>query len=499
MVEINTSDLPAEVGERHVLQAQEELRFEIPFSTNSCSFILQKGSCELWGCELAMGKTYTISNGGLKVALFTWHGCVVDIDSQEIDSPQDTEKISYCSQETDANVSFVNTHAQLEALRDEAASSQDGQGPRVMIVGPPESGKSSLAKMLVAYATKVGRTPVWVDLDPLDNALSVPGTLAAAPMTAAAVTVDTYATCGIPPNTSTTPLVVWHGSSSQLHPDLFRAQVSSLARKIEKRLEGDDLARSSGLIINTNGWIQDEGYPLLLDAAETLKVNILLIMGHDRLYSMMTNHYKKNKSNAEMKILKLPRSGGVVSRSSTFMRSSRSRAVKRYFYGDMVDPPATSSTSNTTSGGKGGSSAAGTGASSSATSGEQKSKVPQLTPFLLQIPFSDVKIYKLSSISLSSSLLPVAATQSTDAIQLTQVELTESLQHSLLAVCHPTAVQAYTESGRARDLVTAGVAGFCAVERVIVDSDMLHLLSPCAGSLPSNTLLLGDITWIENV
>jgi polyribonucleotide 5'-hydroxyl-kinase len=102
--------------------------------------------------------------------------------------------------------------------------------------------------------------------------------------------------------------------------------------------------------------------------------------------------------------------------------------------------------------------------------------------------------------ALSSSLLPVAQQQSTDAIQIVKVDLeteAESLQHALLAVCHPSAVNAYKASGRARDLVTSGVAGFCAVERVLTDTDTLHLLSPCAGSLPSKTLLLGDITWME--
>ena len=120
-----------------------------------------------------------------------------------------------------------------------------------------------------------------------------------------------------------------------------------------------------------------------------------------------------------------------------------------------------------------------------------------MTPFLLQIPFATLTLYKLSAIALSASLLPVAQAQTTDAIQVTQVSLTESLQHALLAVCHPNAVSAYEQSARARDLYEAGVAGFVAVERVIMDNDAIHLLCPCAGSLPSTTLLVGDITWME--
>jgi polynucleotide 5'-kinase involved in rRNA processing len=106
------------------------------------------------------------------------------------------------------NIAYINTHAQLEALREEAALA-GGQAPGVMIVGPPESGKSRLAQTLIGYATKMGRTPLWVDFDPLDNSLSVSGTLAVTPMISSGVTVETYAAkCGIPPNTGVHPLVV---------------------------------------------------------------------------------------------------------------------------------------------------------------------------------------------------------------------------------------------------------------------------------------------------
>ena len=459
--------LPDPMGERHILQAHEELRIEMAPGMSTVTFRLQQGSCELWGCELAVGRPYQLAHGGLQLALFTWHGCVVDVDSGGSSSSHD---ISYVSPETDANISFVNTHAQLEALRDEAFKT-GGQGPRVMVVGPPESGKSSLVKTLVAYACKVGRTPFLVDLDPCDNFLSVPGTLAVAPMNALAMTVETYATCGLPPTTAH-PLVVWHGSTT-INPDLFPAQVERLAASIERRFDHDDQARASGLIVNTNGWIQDAGYPLLLQTAEALRITVILIMGHDRLYSLMSKHYKDQPEIVETpKVLKLPRSGGVVSRSGTLKRHLKARAVKRYLYGDLVDGPATADSTKIP-------------------------KVPELTPFALTIRTSEIQVFQLSSMTLSSSLLPVAQQQSTDTIQMEPAAVTEALQHKVVAVCHPHAVQAYQQSGQARDLWTAGVAGFCIVERFDATTDTLHLLSPCAGALPSKTLLLGDITWME--
>mmetsp|Transcript_12531 Transcript_12531/g.35570 ORF Transcript_12531/g.35570 Transcript_12531/m.35570 type:complete len:594 (+) Transcript_12531:24-1805(+) len=571
---ISTEGLPPlDTGrERHVLQRREELRFEVTFggsasstlsnASGTTSFCLQKGSCELYGCELALGKTYTIAHGGIKAALFTWHGCVIDLgvaDDGEGSSSAGVDFFSYTSDETDTNVTFVNTHAQLEALRDDAAAANasnnnnnnnsnsnsnatqndspehNGQGPRVMVVGPPECGKTTLAKTLVAYACKVGRTPLYVDLDPMDNSISVPGSLAVAPMHQSAVSVETYATTGLPihgggasvgagnsnsnnnnnnsGSTTVHPLVVYHGSTEKLHPDLFRGQVDSMAERIEARLRADDMARSSGIIVNTNGWIRDEGYECLLHAAKVLKISVLLVLGHDRLYSMLTSHYKKQQKQRDEasanaaegegaasssslslpppppKLLKLPRSGGAVSRQSRFVASCRSRAVKRYFYGDLVadtketgaDDPAVA-----------------------AAAGKAYRLANQLTPFAVQVPFGEARVYKVSSMALSNSLLPVnAAHQSTDAIQLAEVDIVgdleaaKGLQHALLAVCHPSAVEAYEASGVGRDLVTAGVAGFCAVDKVVTETDQLHLLSPCAGGLPSKTFVVGDITWME--
>merc|ERR1719343_1236494 len=100
-----------------------------------------------------------------------------------------------------------------------------------------------------------------------------------------AISVETYATTGLPVDASSAssgnnnsntnsvhPLVVYHGSTEKLHPDLFRGQVDALGASIDRRLESDELARSSGIIVNTNGWIRDEGYDCLLHTAQALKI-----------------------------------------------------------------------------------------------------------------------------------------------------------------------------------------------------------------------------------
>jgi polyribonucleotide 5'-hydroxyl-kinase len=209
---------------------------------------------------------------------------------------------------------------------------------------------------------------------------------------------------------------------------------------------------------------------------------------------MLGTHFKKQaqQQNEEAtdaiimtkqpKVIKLPRSGGVVSRDAAFRRALRSQCIKRYFYGDSIPPKPTDT--NPTS-----------------TSASTASSQYRFTPSLIEVPFADVQLHKLSNISLSASMLPVSAKQSTDPIQLTTLsssDITPKFQHAVFAVCHPSAVEKYEQSGRARDLYLSGVAGFVAVEKVDVNKEVLSLLSPCAGSLPSQHLLVGDnITWVE--
>jgi len=546
-------------GERHVLKAETELRLEIPFNS-SITLTLLAGSAEIFGVELALAtdivpnptipltsssssassvmmmttmskQSYWIP-GNTKFAIFTWYGCTVDVDIEYGKSLD----ISYTSTETTCNISYVNTHAQLEIYREEAlraalvlqqqqqqsnivpsptttAASLDG--PRVLIVGPPDSGKTTLAKLLTAYAIKVGKTPILVDLDPSQNILSVPGTLSACIMTPDSISIPSYASMGLTTTTTTGgggntntnsthyPLALWYGSTEvSSQPDLYQALLYRLGQVIDARVgaAGGGVAsassadsidtRSSGLIINTCGWIEDIGYKLLLHAISAFRINIILVMGHDRLYSMLQTHYQKINGSSNggenglttniatttsPKVIKLPRSGGVVYRDVAFRRISRSLCIRQYFYGDLI--PSSSLQSTTAS---------------------SSSLIHQYSPVLLELSFANIRIYKLSSVSLTASMLPIAAKQTTDPIQLNLLtSISPSLTHSLVAVCHPNAVEAFDKSGNAADLYLSGVAGFLAIEKVNMEKDVLTVLSPCSGSLPSSVLILGDVSWME--
>lgn len=75
-------------------------------------------------------------------------------------------------------VQYLNTHTALEQLR-KTADENNGQGPIVMVVGPMDVGKSTLCKILLNYAVRMGRRPIYVDLDVGQGAISCPGTIGA--------------------------------------------------------------------------------------------------------------------------------------------------------------------------------------------------------------------------------------------------------------------------------------------------------------------------------
>jgi polyribonucleotide 5'-hydroxyl-kinase len=304
--------------------------------------------------------------------------------------------------------------------------------------------------------------------------------MTASVMTSESVSVTSYAGAGNTLASGTNPIVLWYGSTDvSAQPDLYQAHISQLGNLIDMRTNDDMDVRSSGIIINTCGWIEDVGYKFLLHTISAFRVNVLLIMGHDRLYSMLQSHFKHKMTEESIssapllpKVIKLPRSGGVVSRDAPFRRISRSLCIKRYFHGDLVPSVSTTNTSPILT--------------------------HQYRPVLLELPFSNLRLFKLSTVSLSASMLPIAAKQTTDPIQLNEITaLSPSLTHALLAVCHPNAVQAFDKSGDASDLYSSGVAGFIAVERVNMDKDILSVLSPCSGSLPSQVMIMGDVTWME--
>lgn len=628
---------PRSSGRRYRLEAEQEVRIEVNIANasagvlDSVSVILQRGSAEVLGHELALQKAYRWNLGGagsgsgggsagaaaptttsltagnvpsssapaIHLPIYTFHGCVIDVswnaselgaagnDDHRMEEegeggedavtaadgnggalPSSLSMYVVESDDTSHHIAYVNTHAQLEALRDEAllaaaapssslaaaagapagssstaaaavaatgphmSPSQPpvlGQGPRVLVVGSSASGKSSLVQTLLNYALKLGRTPLWVDLNVGDNAISVPGTLCVTFTSRDSLLLSSLPQLvaggggcpggGSGGSGSLSPLCLWHGcAGAKANADLFRAQVAALGRKINSRLQVPDNVweRSSGVLVDAPSFLSaDEHYSDLVRTIRDMNITVVLLTGHDKLYAKLRAEFHSNgngnggsvaissgrKKEKELIVVKLPRSGGVVERDAKLLRSVRSRTIRRYFYGEASPPREAGSSADSAS-----ASLSATTTNKGGSRGLQRPPPsphpsshyhPVLTPFLAQLKFDQIRLYQVTSMSLSSSLLPLGAQQTTDIVQLQPVPITELITHKLLAVCHPRAVHLYDETGESKCLYESGVTGFVVVERVLVESETVHLLAPCAGSLPSHTLLVGDITWMD--
>lgn len=158
-------------------------------------------------------------------------------------------------------VSYANTHFALENLRDNAENN-GGDGPRVLVIGPSHSGKTSLVKILTSYAVKMGRQPMVVNTDSSEGLLSISGTVTAVPFS---TSLDVEEEWGITPTNGVggvshipfkNPLSYYYGSSSpEDNTKLYKPIVSRLAlASIGRMAENPEIA-SAGMIIDTPGSI----------------------------------------------------------------------------------------------------------------------------------------------------------------------------------------------------------------------------------------------------
>jgi polyribonucleotide 5'-hydroxyl-kinase len=87
-----------------------------------------------------------------------------------------------------------------------------------------------------------------------------------------------------------------------------------LATSVEHRLDRDQDAKTAGLIVNTNGWVDGGGFDVLLHCIKVLAINVILVMSHDKLYSSLLATMQNIPGSKETVIVKLPRSGGIINR-----------------------------------------------------------------------------------------------------------------------------------------------------------------------------------------
>ena len=399
---------------------------------------MTKGRAEIFGSELVLKKTYTFTDRN--IAIFTWHGCTLELSGTGIVMP-------YVS-DTSPMRTYLDVHASLEEKRRQAKLSGHA-GPVVMIVGPVDAGKSTLCHILLNYAVRRGHVPIFADLDVGQTSVSVPGSISAAPLTECIDPVS-----GIP---WSLPLSYFYGSVTPSdQPDWYKECARMLFSTIKQRLSMQADTRASGVIINTCGWIDGLGFKLLTATMLTVEPDVVLVLGEERLHVELEGFLRTSSASSLKKkpeLVKIPKSGGAMSRTAAVRRELRMDRYRQYFYGTAGD----------------------------------------LQPINLDLHFNDLKIYRAEEIPPApASALPVGmeATQQ-EALKVVPIKPSAALEDCIVAVLYATSEA---------DILTANVAGFLRVVDVSLPKERITFLAPTPGPLPSMYLLLGDskMKWQDN-
>lgn len=261
-------------------------------------------------------------------------------------------------------IEYANLHFALETMREEAQGTGK-DGPRVLLLGPENAGKTSLAKILTAYATKMGRQPLVVNLDPTEGMLSVPGTLTATAFRTMLDIEDGWGSSpmsGPSPVPTKLPLVYCYPIPNPLDADgsVYRPVVSRLALSVTGRMAEDEDARETGIIVDTPG-ILSSGRPGSLETINHIvtefAITTILVLGSERLYSAMVKQYDNKPSSSataaafdeRVSVVKLSKSGGCVDRDAAFLKATRESQIRSYFFGYPMPSTGSSGLSFSTS------------------------------------------------------------------------------------------------------------------------------------------------------
>ncbi|KAJ2849481.1 Cleavage polyadenylation factor subunit clp1 [Coemansia brasiliensis] len=430
-----------------VLGAGEELRFEVAFK-KTVQVRLKSGNAEYFGTELGPEAVYQFS--GTNGAIFSWQGCTLVITG-ECES-------AYVAEETPMDM-FANVHMALQQLRVQARNTDLKAAPRVMIVGPDDSGKTSLARLLLSYAARMGERPLFVSLDPLEASVSMPSTISAT-LIDKPIAIESgfmgYAQSSSHGQTET-PLVLQYGyEQPEDNATLFNMLTDKLAAAINRRLDTEKNA--SGIIVDTRGFSDVARNKTIEHAIASLGINTLLVVGNERMFSVYSNKLRS------ITVLKLPRSGGTVDRSASFRQQQNSRIVRQYFYG---------------------------------TDSQKASS------FSTVVNFQEIKILRVGEDAIApTSTLPLGEDRKLTDTTVLSVEPDESLIHSILAVTDAPLESVQEDSmdvDGEKSVVGIQAVGFISVTKIEMDKKRMIVLSPVPGRLPKQVLLYGNAKWMETI
>uniref|UniRef100_A0A1I7Y089 Protein CLP1 homolog n=1 Tax=Steinernema glaseri TaxID=37863 RepID=A0A1I7Y089_9BILA len=422
-----------------VLGETSELRFDVPY--NEVTVKLRSGYAEIFGAPLEEDKEYTFE-GGMRVAVYSWPGATI-----ELIGPTCTAFIAENGPtvlELLPMIHYGKTIYELEQARKKAVADKTGKtrGPRTMVVGPPDVGKSTLCRILANYAVLSQHRPIFVDVDVGQGNISVAGTIGAVVVDRVADPVDGF-------DCRNAKIFQFGSTSPGANIPFYKHLVGELADMVDNDCAENPDLNSSGVIINTCGWVHGAGYRSLRHVAKCFRIDVMVVLCTEleRSYTDLKRHVPNY-----VKTVYLPKSNGVQARNSSMRAESRRMSIHKYFYG---------------------------------------TRQLSLAPFLKIIPFDDLVLAKIGTDRSHGLWLP-------HGMKTNSRKMVVRLEHSPKFKNHVVAIVPPQYTMVDETLLSARAIGFIVIKDVYVKERQIRIMCPQGCSQGPTIGLLAETTFIDD-
>lgn len=474
------------------LEPETEYRFELDPGT-SIAIQLISGHAEVFGAELVEGKYY-LYGSECKAAVFTWQGCTIEVTGQP--------STEYVSEETPM-AAYANLHVAFEQMRVRALRNLRGspahdddpvanaEPPRVLVLGPENSGKTTLCKILINYVVRMGQgwSPLLINTDASEGGWATPGALSVASVHSPIPTYSAASPLGSAATSAPTalasnallPLVYWYGhTETRRNPLLMDRLIRNMGDNIAEKYDLDtEEAKVSGLVIDTpsafgsGAGASDHRHKLIQACVDAFRVNVILVVGHEKLHVEMQRTYA-----SRLTVVKIPKSGGVVELEHAYRERVHDYQIHTYLYGQRILAPA--------------------GIACATVGGEPLTDLV-LSPSSTVINFDDLSIFRIGAETMApSSALPIGATRVMSEMQPVPVDPAapgSALLNRVLGILappNPDENERYDE-----EILDLTTIGFVVITHLDVVQKKMTILAPNQGSVVGKMAIVGSIEWQE--
>lgn len=276
-----------------------------------CDLIVQvqEGLAEINGSYLHKDTKYKFLKNS-RFSIFTYTGCVVVLDGK--------------AKHNISEKKMIKQHVALCKMLDSARRNlhQVGQlGPRILVVGPQDMGKTTLCKYLVNWAARKKSVVRFVDFDIGQNAVTIPGIVAMSVVDKPLHPVNEF---------HNKDLLAYHfgHKSPHFNQNLYSFLIKRMASIVNYQDYHYADLRYGGCVINTCGWVVDFGFESICNIAQAFEVQYILVLGDPSLGSQIKSVVPRG-----VHVMNINKDDMVVERSRTYRRNSRRLKLDQYFYG----------------------------------------------------------------------------------------------------------------------------------------------------------------------